>query len=289
MKVKQVAGVALLALVVAAGTAGATGVLGTPGTGSTVSGVGVISGYHCSSQDIEIRVDGVSLGYAGAGTTLLGTQGVCGRTDTGFSLLYNFNNLQPGQHVVEAYADGVLFGSNSFVSAQSGGVPWLSGASKSVSVQDFPQPGKKALLEWVQSNQNFLVTRIDDNAAGLSELNGSYLQQANITKSGSSCYLYDILTGTNEFVITFGTAVPSEAGAYVYALSDYDVCLFVLTPTSGNSSSGLSMSGSMLCASDPTVVVPSTATGLKKHPSGTKLQGTVKATLPGCTETVVLQ
>jgi hypothetical protein len=136
------------------------GVIGTPVEDSVVSGVGVISGYHCSSKDIDIYIDDVWLGKAGAGTTLKGTQEVCGRTDTGYSLLYAFNNLGNGRHQVRAYAGGVLFDSQYFTSFRSGGVPWLSGVTRTVIVPDFPSPGQNAKLEWVQSYQNFLITDI---------------------------------------------------------------------------------------------------------------------------------
>ena len=136
-----------------------TGVLGTPAKASTVSGVGVISGYHCTSKDIEIRIDGASLGKAGAGTTLLGTLPVCGATDTGYSLLYNFNNLADGTHTVTAYANGVLFDTSTVTTVRSGGTPWLTGMTRSTTVSEFPAAGKSVTLDWVQSYQNFLVTR----------------------------------------------------------------------------------------------------------------------------------
>lgn len=138
------------------------GTLGTPPDGSTVSGVGVISGYHCSSKDIDVYIDGISIGKAGGGTTLLGTQQVCGRTDTGYSLLYNFNNLTPGDHTVSAYADGTLFATATFRTTQSGGQQWLSGVSKSISIQDFPSAGQVATLQWTQSYQNFVITNVTD-------------------------------------------------------------------------------------------------------------------------------
>lgn len=139
---------------------GTGGVLGTPGEGLTISGVGVISGYHCTSKNIEVFIDGVSLGKAGAGTTLLGTQGICGRTDTGYSLLYAFNNLANGQHRISVTADGVPFDSHTVTTFRSGGVPWLSGVSRSVSVPGFPHAGRTARLQWIESYQNFLITDV---------------------------------------------------------------------------------------------------------------------------------
>lgn len=136
------------------------GALGTPAAGSVVSGVGVISGYHCTSKDIEVFIDGISIGKAGAGTRLLGTQDVCGRTDTGFSLLYAFNNLSNGSHVFSVFADGVLFDTHTATTFQSGGQPWLSGFTGSFWLNNFPVANQMAKLEWVESYQNFLVTEI---------------------------------------------------------------------------------------------------------------------------------
>lgn len=145
-----------------------TGVLGTPVEGSTASGVGVISGYHCASKDLDVHIDGNWAGKAGAGTRLLGTQPVCGRTDTGYSILYNFNNLANGIHVVTVSAGGVQFDSHIFTTFQSGGIPWLTGASRQIVVSDFPRQGVTATLEWVQSYQNFLITWLDDGSGGSS-------------------------------------------------------------------------------------------------------------------------
>ncbi len=142
-----------------------TGVLGTPVDATTVSGIGVISGYHCSSKDIDVYIDGNWAGKAGAGTRLLGTQSVCGRTDTGYSILYNFNNLSNGLHVVTVSAGGIPLDSHVVTTFQSGGQPWLAGVERSIEVPDFPQPGMTATLDWVQSYQNFLITYVDDGSS----------------------------------------------------------------------------------------------------------------------------
>lgn len=141
------------------------GRIGTPVDGSVVSGVSVISGYHCSARSIEVFIDGISLGKAGAGTRLLGTAPVCGRSDTGYSLLYNFNNLAEGDHVVSVHADGVVLDRHSFRSVKSGGVPWLTGMQRDVTLEDFPVMGSFATLDWVQSYQNFVVTNLRTCAA----------------------------------------------------------------------------------------------------------------------------
>ncbi|MFZ5483266.1 MAG: hypothetical protein ACOZB0_03475 [Pseudomonadota bacterium] len=140
---------------------GPRGVLGTPAQGSVVSGVNVISGYHCDSNNIQIYIDGVYLGKAGSGTTLLGTLQTCGKTDTGFALLYNFNNLPEGNHVISVYADGALLQETEFNSIRSAGIPWVTGVNKSIVVEDFPEKGRRARLEWIQSIQNFSVVAVE--------------------------------------------------------------------------------------------------------------------------------
>lgn len=205
-------------------TVSGIGVLGTPTEGSTISGIGVISGYHCTSEDIDIYIDGISLGKAGAGTTLLGTQGVCGRTNTGYSLLYNFNNLQPGQHVVEAYANGIFLESHYFNSVRSGGVPWLSGASKTTTVQDFPSPGQTATLEWVQSQQNFLVTIIHapntapdtGNIAACTSASTFTVAQYNLITDTSSKAQIDAILGCAGSIYTSTTSDGSTMDTYLW-------------------------------------------------------------------------
>src|SRR4030042_744690 len=99
-------------------------------------------------------------GQRGAGAPLMGTRGVCGRPDTGYSLLYNFNNLANGQHMVEIYAAGGFLDSHTITTFQSGGTPWLSGVSKTITVPDFPHAGQTATLQWGQSYTNFLIRDI---------------------------------------------------------------------------------------------------------------------------------
>ena len=135
----------------------ATGTLENPQPGGLEAGIAVISGWHCTSRNIEVRIDGVSLGLAGAGTSRGDTMSVCGRTDTGFSLLYNYNLLQGGTHRVDVYADGVLFGSSTF---QVGylGAEFLAGLSAAHTIPNFPGPRQGTRVQWEQSKQNFVVS-----------------------------------------------------------------------------------------------------------------------------------
>lgn len=52
----------------------AQGFIENPPNLGTESGIGVISGFHCSSRDISFRINGNSIGKAGAGTDRGDTQ-----------------------------------------------------------------------------------------------------------------------------------------------------------------------------------------------------------------------
>jgi hypothetical protein len=152
--------------------AAALGALENPQPGGTEAGIGVISGWHCTSKNIEVRIDGVSGGLAGAGTQRGDTAGVCGgRVDTGFSFLFNYALLRGGTHKVEVFADGVPFGAASF---QAGylGAEFLKGLSTAHRVTDFPVKGVGARVLWAESKQGFVISGVDQLTSG--PLVGSY-------------------------------------------------------------------------------------------------------------------
>lgn len=151
----------------------AQGYLENPQPSATESGIGVVSGWHCTATNITATIDGTSLGKAGSGTYRGDTAGVCGHTATGYSLLYNYNRLAPGRHTIRVYADGVLLEERPFNSVKSGGVDFLTGVTKSVDVPDFPSAGSTARLTWSQAKQSFVVTNISLSATGkISDLYG---------------------------------------------------------------------------------------------------------------------
>jgi len=148
-----------LALLLAGGVQ-ATGNLENPQNGATESGIAAITGWHCTARTIELRMDGAVLGNAGMGTPRADTAGVCGRSDTGFSYLYNYALLKGGAHRVDAYADGVLFASATFNVGYLGG-EYLTGLASSHFIADFPYKGIGAHVVWSQSKQNYVVTRAE--------------------------------------------------------------------------------------------------------------------------------
>ncbi|MEO6423565.1 MAG: hypothetical protein ABIR84_13075 [Candidatus Nitrotoga sp.] len=149
-----------VALTVIAPLSFATGLLENPVVDSTESGIGAISGWHCSATSINIEIDGIPLGKAGSGTSRNDTLNFCGRSETGFSLLYNYNDLSPGTHTIKAFADGEVFEIRQFNTVQSGGEAFARGISKTATISDFPSSGRTATLQWSQAKQSFVITGI---------------------------------------------------------------------------------------------------------------------------------
>lgn len=144
--------------------AGAQGFFENPPAQATVSGLGVISGWHCSAGEMEFFIDDISVGTAAVGSKRQDAINACGRAEVGYGLLYNFNKLVPGKHIINVFADGLHIERREFKSVQSGGTPFLTGASKTVEIPGFPAIGETAVLAWSQATQNFVVTDIRDTS-----------------------------------------------------------------------------------------------------------------------------
>ena len=88
---------------------------------------------------------------------------MCGDTDNGFGLLFNWNLLGDGVHTVVALADGEAFGwATVRVTTVGEGAEeeFLRGAEGECLVADFPTLGETVLLEWQQNSQNFVITDV---------------------------------------------------------------------------------------------------------------------------------
>src|SRR5712692_10314197 len=63
-----------------------------PQLGSHQSGIGLIRGWVCQANRIDIEIDGQKV-QAAYGTTRGDTQSVCGDSNNGFGLTFNWNLL----------------------------------------------------------------------------------------------------------------------------------------------------------------------------------------------------
>ena len=138
--------------------------LENPRAASFQSGLGVISGWACHANEIVIELDGTPL-KAGYGTTREDTRSVCGDANNGFSLLWNWNNLGPGEHMVRALVDGEEF-ANTTVRVTTFGEEFLRGASGLFDLPDFPTSDEATVVQWEESLQNFIITDGQPNTGG---------------------------------------------------------------------------------------------------------------------------
>ena len=141
------------------GTAG-VGYLENPGPNSFQSGVGVLSGWVCAAEAVELEIGHTGRQVAAYGTERLDTQDACGDTDNGFGLLFNWNLLGDGEHEVVAYVDDVELG-RATVRVTTLGEEFLRGVAGECTVEDFPMAGETVTLEWQQNQQNFVLTAVE--------------------------------------------------------------------------------------------------------------------------------
>ena len=146
-----------------AGVAG-VGYLENPGPNSFQSGIGVLSGWVCEAEQVEIAIGAAGRQGATYGTERLDTLNACGDTNNGFGLLFNWNLLGAGVHEVVAWVDGVELG-RAVVRVTTVGAgaeeEFLEDVAGTCVVEDFPSPGQTVLLEWQQNSQNFVVTDVE--------------------------------------------------------------------------------------------------------------------------------
>ncbi len=130
-----------------------------PGNGAKLSGVSVISGWKCEANgDITISLNGGDPFPATYGLPRSDTSMVCGGDDgnNGFFSYWNWGNLGAGEHTAVAYDNGEKFAESTFT-VTTPGAGFLRGASKQVTVDDFPNPGDTTVLEWNEATQHFEI------------------------------------------------------------------------------------------------------------------------------------
>ena len=136
------------------------GYLENPGPNSFQSGIGVLSGWVCEGDEVELAIGDAGRQLAAYGTERLDTVEECGDTDNGFGLLFNWNLLGEGEHEVVAWVDGEELG-RATVRVTTLGVEFLRGVEGECMVDDFPALGQTVTLEWQQNSQNFVITEVE--------------------------------------------------------------------------------------------------------------------------------
>jgi len=148
----------------------AWGNLENPQPGGRESGIGLVSGWFCPADHIDIEVDGTTTYRAAYGTARADTQATCGTSNTGFAVLINWNTLGAGPHQIRALADGVEF-ARATATVVTLGKEFQQGKSGTMRLDNFPDAGKGVIVEWQESKQNFVIR---DFLQSVPTLNGSW-------------------------------------------------------------------------------------------------------------------
>ena len=139
------------------------GALENPQPGSYQSGIGVIFGWVCEAERIEIEFQHGTTGVvspltAGYGTNRADTMDVCDNDgNNGFSLAVNWNLLGAGRHTVRALADGEEFARRQVTVGTLGAGEFPTGLAGTFVLPDFPGAGQETSVRWEESLQNFVI------------------------------------------------------------------------------------------------------------------------------------
>ncbi len=133
-----------------------TGYLDHPRPQAALSGVGAVYGWECDADEVVVHINGTPH-PAVTGLDRSDTLRVCGDTDNGFELLLNWNALGDGLHDIVVLVDGTEL-DRARVVVTTLGAAFLSGASGTCEVPDFPTPGESVTLVWQEARQHFVMT-----------------------------------------------------------------------------------------------------------------------------------
>jgi len=128
--------------------------LESPARGATLSGIGFISGWKCSAQNITVRIDAGSPLSVAMRQPRADTRSACGgATNNGFILQMNWALLGDGTHTVAAYDNGVKFASATF-DVTTFDQEVVKGAEGDFALRNFPRHGETSYFEWNESTQH---------------------------------------------------------------------------------------------------------------------------------------
>ena len=202
------------------------GYLENPGPASFQSGIGILSGWVCAAEGVAIEVGDLGRQEVAYGMERGDTASVCGDTDNGFGLLFNWNRLGDGEHAVVAYVDGVEL-DRATVTVTTLGQEFVRDVAGECEAADFPMDGEMVTLVWQQSSQNFVLaagappsgeSRTGTAGVGVLENPGSNSFQSGIgVLSGWVCEA-EVVT------LAIGDLPVQEAGYGTERLDTQDAC-----------------------------------------------------------------
>ncbi|BBJ22754.1 hypothetical protein [Candidatus Nitrotoga sp. AM1P] len=135
-------------------------VIENPSPGSAQSGVGLISGWACVADRVEISIDGGERVRVGGESARGDVVSVCGHGNAGFSQLLNFNLLGAGEHTLQLFVKGVAIGEPTRFTVVVPAGEFIHGLRREAVITDFPSAGKNAIIDWRESEQNFRLREL---------------------------------------------------------------------------------------------------------------------------------
>ena len=139
--------------------------LENPPTRASRSGIGVISGWVCEADTVEIEFIRGASTYrvpVAYGTSRDDTRSRCDDDgNNGFGLTWNWNLLAEGRWTVRALANGTEFDSASVDVVHLTDQEFAEGLVGECRVPNFPSTGQTTVLEWEESSQNFQIVDME--------------------------------------------------------------------------------------------------------------------------------
>lgn len=136
------------------------GVIEIPAQDSFQSGVGLISGWSCVAESVEISIDGGTRIKVPSESPRGDVESVCSHPNAGFGLLMNYNTMSEGEHTVQLYAKSMPLGDLRKFKVVKPKGEFARGLVKQVTVADFPEPGKTTTLDWREGEQRFGIKEV---------------------------------------------------------------------------------------------------------------------------------
>lgn len=130
----------------------------TPRQGSIQSGVGLIRGWACYADRIEIRFNDEPRRAVAYGTARADTVPVCGDDENGYGMVFAWGALGAGEHRMRTYIDGVEIADVTFTVAMLDS-SFERGLSGNYVLEGFTRAGESVEIQWSEAAQNFVIVR----------------------------------------------------------------------------------------------------------------------------------
>jgi len=126
-----------------------------PAPQSVQSGIGLLSGWACVADRVELSIDGGPRIKVAGEVPRLDVKSVCGHSTAGFGQPMNFNLLGAGPHSIQMFVKGVPIGPPRHFTVVAPAGEFVSGVHREITATDFPSPGKTTIVDWREAEQNF--------------------------------------------------------------------------------------------------------------------------------------